>query len=437
MEWASLLSTERFGASAETLGGRSEFQKDVDKIVFSSSFRRLQRKTQVHPQPRNDHVHTRLTHSLEVSSVGRTIGTLIGEFVVDELPTGLSSRDVGTVVQAACLLHDVGNPPFGHAGEDAISEWFRRQTPTKKHLKDQRDEFENFEGNAQGFRIAAKTEYAQEYGMNLTYAVLASFMKYPRGIKEAKIHDKVKYGFFESEKIEFETVFNKVGLLKGVGSSYSRHPLAYAVEAADDICYAIVDLEDGFELNILTFDDIFNTLEGVLNAKQKENTEKIKSNSARQALKYVRGIAVECMIREAIQNFKKNYSKIMEGKFSSAIIEGDGPGAKAVACAKKIARDKIFLETRKTQLEIGSYACMSHLLNAFSNCVEEVYFQDKNAMSFQSKRLCDLLGPHSPLKARENGETVYVAYRQIVDHVAGMTDDYAVFLANQISGNVH
>ena len=270
MDWEALLGKQRLNdPDAESQSGRSPFQQDLDRIVFSAAFRRLARKTQVHPLSDNDHVHTRLTHSIEVASVGRSLGTIVGSEIAGSLNKPEITADTfGDIVQAACLAHDIGNPPFGHSGEDTIGRWFNSSVNSPaifgSDMKDiEKNDLRYFEGNAQGFRILTQLENNRwSGGLRLTYAVLGTFTKYPRSSvvhpipNDSYIGGK-KIGFFESERGYFEKIASGLGLIQRNEQLYywCRHPLAFLVEAADDICYAIIDIEDGFALGYLTFEE--------------------------------------------------------------------------------------------------------------------------------------------------------------------------------------
>ena len=264
MNWNQLLSDKRGKDQKKSNleGTRSAFEQDYDRVIFSHPFRRLQDKTQVHPLPENDFVHTRLTHSLEVSSVGRSLGKKVGKAILErnsELAKNFDLHDFGGIVAAASLAHDIGNPPFGHSGEDAISEFFSSgQGMRYKSLVNDLEwtDLTNFEGNAQGFRILNKDRYQ---GLRLTHATLAAFSKYPRQSIIEKCdpnrRSQKKYGFFQSERHIFASIAETVGLIPFEDYSWSRHPLAFLVEAADDICYNLIDLEDGCRLGLVTYEE--------------------------------------------------------------------------------------------------------------------------------------------------------------------------------------
>ncbi len=272
MTWPQLLSSHRLGQKQDAHDqSRSAFEQDYDRIIFSHPFRRLQDKTQVHPLPVEDFVHTRLTHSLEVSSVGRSLGKKVGEQILKrhpELNENFSLFDFGAIVAAASLAHDLGNPPFGHAGEDAISDFFL-QHPKGQSLKPFVNEnacadLTQFEGTAQGFRLLNQ----KQYGLKLTAATLGAFTKYPcpaffPGREKSKKSQK-KFGYFESEKEIFETVATQLGLTKINDHSWNRHPLAFLVEAADDICYGIIDLEDGCRLGLVSIEEAVELMAAIL-----------------------------------------------------------------------------------------------------------------------------------------------------------------------------
>src|SRR5688572_13248689 len=264
MNWQQLLSSQRTGLTQQFSSepSRSAFEQDYDRIIFSHPFRKLQDKTQVHPLPEHDFVHTRLTHSLEVSSVGRSLGKRVGEVILQrhpELAKEFSLFDFGAIVAAASLAHDLGNPPFGHAGEDAISDFFTHH-PAASPLKSTVTEAEwidltKFEGNAQGFRILNKNQY----GLKLTFATLGAFTKYPCPAyfpeRDKSKRSQKKFGFFQTEKEIFSEVAQTLQLVQGGNSNWNRHPLAFLVEAADDICYSIIDLEDGCSLGLVSYEE--------------------------------------------------------------------------------------------------------------------------------------------------------------------------------------
>jgi len=339
MNWEQLLSLKRFGDTHKRIRKEQDetrlgFEVDYDRVIFSSEFRSLQDKTQVIPMSQTDFVHTRLTHSLEVSVVGRSLGRQVGLKVLKKYPHlkemhGYQANDFGAIVAAASLAHDIGNPPFGHSGENAIGEFFK--TGNGKRFKDTMTEKEyqdlcDFEGNANGFKILTESREGREGGLRLSYATLGAFMKYPKESLPKKptnhIADK-KYGFFQSGKDAFMDVAKELGLAKtGLKNdfSFSRHPLAYLVEAADDICYTIIDFEDGINLGWiqeeLALEYLINLVRDTINTKKYH----LLSNTS-DRLSYLRALAINTLINEAVDSFMKKETKILEGSFSKALMD--------------------------------------------------------------------------------------------------------------------
>ena len=284
MEWEKLLNQNRLkrDEKKEFPVYANPFYEDQARITFCQPFRRLHDKTQVHPLSTNDNVRSRLIHSMEVASVGQYLGTTIGDSIVKEfnLPTDITKETFGSVVQAAALAHDIGNPPFGHCGEDAFREYYKHpKKEVASFINDlessEKKDLENFEGNAQGFRILTQIEnHKWNGGLQLTYATLATFMKYPWDLPLNPIV-KPKFSFFQSEKEYAEIVANEVGLIQieNDKSRWCRHPLAYLVEASDDICYSIIDLEDGKEMRCISFDEYKEIFTRFLQAEDKDFCE--------------------------------------------------------------------------------------------------------------------------------------------------------------------
>lgn len=436
MDWTQLLSCERFGFTEEDGGleSRTPFHKDHDRVVFSSSFRRLERKTQVHPLSENDHVHSRLTHSMETSCVGRSLGTQVGERLQSELPSHISPADMGAIVQAACLAHDIGNPPFGHTGEDAIRQWFR--DPQNSHylegLKDSEvRDLQTFEGNAQGFRILTQLEYHRfGGGMRLTYATLGTFLKYPWQSAYQDPTKGAKFGAYQSELPFLEKIANKLGLIELAEGRYCRHPLVYLMEAADDICYAIIDLEDGIEMNLLHFDEVANLLLNLIGSDvPRTYFEMNDDDPARRRLAILRGKAIEKMVNGVCDAFIEHQNEIMQGALKGDLISHANPAlSDCIGQAKALARTKIFNNPDKAIIEIGAYTTLGSLLEAFLTAANEVVTNKE--ISFRSQRILDLIGRHGP----QPGWDLYQAYLRVVDYIAGMTDTYAVDLAQAIRG---
>ncbi len=429
LQWDTLLSATRYGHPADPDPNRSDFHRDYDRIVFSTAFRRLGRKTQVHPFSVNDHVHSRLTHSIEVSSVGRSLAITVYHLIKKYLPKYVNEYQFGTIVQSACLAHDIGNPPFGHAGEAAIREWFRKNrhsAPLKSFSDDEIADFENFDGNAQGHRILSKLEYHfLDGGMRLTYATLGSMIKYPQLAKFG-----TPTSLFSTEADLYRMTAYTLGIPELETGKWARHPLVYLMEAADDICYSILDVEDAIELGILSYGDVrsmFSYLCGPDIDIDKEYQE--NGQNFRDFLSSVRGLAIQNLIDDVAVTFYNNYEQIMSGEpvkhltdlSRSDVMEG-------IRIGKRLGVERIYPDRRKTELEVGSYTTLSTVLDAFINGVYDYRLNGKN--SYRADRIVRLIGQ------AKIGQSVTAAeaYHQVLDFVSGMTDNYATYLARQIGG---
>ena len=438
MDWHTLLNRERLGKtshSAEELG-RSPFHKDHDRIIFSGAFRRLGRKTQVHPVSSNDHIHTRLTHSLEVSCVGRSLAMRVAQMIRPDLPQWCEPSDLGMIVQSACLAHDIGNPPFGHSGEDAIRHWFQhaaRNGWLDSMSEAQRADFLNFEGNAQGFRVLTQLEYHQfDGGMRLTYATLGAFSKYPWSSKHASAqgYKKHKFGSYQSELPLLEHIAQKLGIPKLDDEHWARHPLVYLVEAADDICYGLIDLEDGIEMDLLGYAEVEALLLDLVGDDLPETYRLLGPNdSRRRKLAILRGKAIEHLTNAAAQAFVDQLPALMAGTLQGDLVEHmNGPAKTCVISAKALAREKIFQDKRKTLHEIGAYTTLEILLNAFCGAALELHTQ--GTLSFKNKRIFDLLGQAAP----QPHWSLSTSFMRIIDFIGGMTDSYATEMAREMTG---
>jgi len=438
MDWETLLCRERLGkplASADELG-RTPFHKDHDRVIFSGAFRRLGKKTQVHPVSSNDHIHTRLTHSLEVGCVGRSLGMRVGSMLRSELPDWCEPADLGVIVQAACLAHDIGNPPYGHSGEDAIRHWFRQaaaQGRLDQLSEAQRQDFLHFEGNAQGFRVLTQIEYHQaEGGMRLTYATLGAYLKYPWTTQHADSqgYKKHKFGSYQAEYPLLEQIADKLGLPPQGEQSWSRHPLVYLVEAADDICYGLIDLEDGLEMDLLAYAEVEQVLLDLVGDDLPETYRQLgPQDSQRRRLAILRGKAIEHLVNAAAEAFIEQQPALLAGNLQGDLVEHmHGAARRCVLDAKQMARKRIFQDKRKTLVEIGAYSTLETLLEALCGAVAELHAGQN--LSFKHQRILDLLGHTIPKPDWDP----YRSYLRVVDFIAGMTDQYAADLATQIRG---
>ena len=449
LKWQKLISRRRLrksGSSEEDIPGkRSCFESDVDRIIFSGAFRRLARKTQVHPLAANDHVHSRLTHSLEVARVGFALGRGVGALVKPSLPVGITEDDLGTIVHAACLAHDLGNPPFGHAGEEAIGHWF--EVNSKRFFKDlskaERRDVSRFEGNAQGLRVLTQTEnHLFDGGLRLTCATLGAFMKYPW----TSASPGKKFGAYLTERSVLAEIAEELGLISKGANKWCRHPLAHLVEAADDICYAIIDLEDAVELRMLRFKDVEELLLSIFG--KKERTELIGSYAGVDAFRVnmtrLRGPVFDRMVDAAIEAFELGHDAIMAGEAEGdifAFLPASDPRRKLIPTAKELARKGVFQDPRKIETELGSYATFESLLEAYCQAAVDVAHHLKSPnnvpLVWKSQRVLALLGDHAPTRSnapKGASWTEYQCLRRVCDYVGGMTDNYATYIAKQLQG---
>lgn len=437
MNWHSLLSATRFGVPQGVFDlepGRTPFDKDYDRIIFSSAFRRLDRKTQVHPLAENDHVHSRLTHSLEVGSVGRSLGTRVGQALRQYLPEGIYANDVGSLVQAACLAHDIGNPPYGHTGEDAIRHWFRESR--NEHFLEglsalERADLQTFEGNAQGFRIVTQVEsHRFQGGMRLTYGTLGAFLKYPWTVDYVQRGEAKKFGCYQTELPILRDVATQLGLLELKPNYFARHPLVYLLEAADDICYGLIDLEDGIEMGLLRYQEVEDLLKPLVQAQWDEIQEELdQADTLRRRLQVLRGLAMEVLVTEASRAFLQKEAALLSGTLEGDLIDYCPSVVKEVVDgAKNMARERIFRDPRKLSVEIGSYSTLGILLEAFLSAVRERVLNGK--ATFRNQRVLELMGRSAP----QSDWTLYEAYMRAIDFISGMTDNYAAQIARQFSG---
>jgi dGTPase len=455
MNWSTLLNSERYNPTQEKelnnktkTDKRNPFEKDTDRITFSSSLRRLGGKTQVHPLPNNDHVHTRLTHSLEVAKVGRSLGEHLGIEIKQKLPQKVSPHIIGTIVQTACLAHDIGNPPFGHAGERAISEWFkdRGRVLIDNISFEQKNDIANFEGNAQGFRILTQLEnHIFSGGLRLTFAVLGTFLKYP-WLSTQKQNDK--FGAFISEAKVIQEVAFRTGMIPKEENKWSRHPLAYLVEAADDICYSTIDLEDAVELRIIKYSEIEKLLLSCLNKSDKKILKSQLSNNENQHrtnFARLRGPVFQTLINDSIASFKQNYDLIMTGDFEGELLnslQSNDEVRDIVKQCKKLAKEKIYQAPIKMSIELGCYSTLSGILDAYCGalvaCASCLSPDNKNLhLSRKEELILQTMGEHRPTeKNAPPGETwtIHLCLRRALDFVSGMTDRYALSAFNQLQG---
>lgn len=441
MDWQKLLSTIRLGREKDgdqaDGGPRSEYIRDRDRLVYSSAFRRLQGKTQVFPLSGNDYVRTRLTHSIEVSCVGRSLGTLCGQFISQQEPgSKLDAHGMGSIVAAACLAHDIGNPPFGHSGEEAIRSWFKDKEKGEKYLDDidlhQRNDFLCFEGNAQGFRLITRLQNTDNPGgLQLTYTVLGASGKYPRpswfpesGKKPGKISEK-KFGYCDDDAENFEKVATKVGLIRKGGGAYCRHPLAFLMEAADDICYRIADLEDGHRLGRIQFEKARELLWTMVFPEGQAGSDTYKNiDDDNDKIAYLRARAINNLVHDVVRVFKENYEAIMKGEFEEELVKKCKFKLEFEAI-KRISEDRIYTTPAVLQIEIAGFEILGGLLGKIVPALLKP--EDR---SEEQKKIVALV----PKKFTQNKTTAYQRLLGATDYISGMTDTFALSLFRQLHG---
>jgi dGTPase len=445
LDWEKLLTDSRLGEKSQPKGklqdGRSEFQKDFDRIVFSPAFRRLQDKTQVFPLPESDFVHTRLTHSLEVSCVGRSLGNLVGDTIIKRNPLlegQFTKFHFGEIVAAACLAHDIGNPPFGHSGEDAIAEYFRSGNGQKfkSKIKDEKKwtDLIKYEGNAQGFRIITKLQNPKvKGGLNLTYSTLSAITKYPRESlinKQNKSLQKKayrKYGFFQAEKDIFKEVAFATGLdrIKDENSYWwCRHPMAFLVEAADDICYRVMDLEDGFRLGLISFKETEELLRPLV---PKQTLKNYIDKDEKDRIGYLRAVAINELVNELAKVFLDEEKNILTGKFENELIS-EIKRAKALKQIMDISMTNIYKSRSVIEREVAGYEVLGGLLDTFIDSYNEGY---RGKISSKNRAVFALLPNRITVDIPND---LYLRLLRIIDFVSGMTDSFAVSLFRKIKG---
>ena len=441
MNWKQLLSNKRFGLEnlhEARKEDRTEFQRDYDRLIFSAPFRRLQNKTQVFPLPGSIFVHNRLTHSLEVSCVGRSLGNKIASELLKFHPelhdTHIS--EIGSIVSAACLAHDLGNPPFGHSGEEAISYFFSEGEGNylKKLLSDEEwNDLCHFEGNANTFRLLTHSFNGRRPGgYTMTYTTLASIVKYPH--ESTKANPKgFKYGFFQSEKDIYKLVAEVLGIkqLNDHPLQYARHPLVYLVEAADDICYQIMDIEDSHKLRILSYDETVNILESFYDKSLDKEDLKIINKTFKtvtdknERIAFLRAGIINKLINACTDVFINNYDAIMEGQFNNALIKQvEGTNKTAYEACTKLAYERIYHTGIVTQIQIAGFKILGTILKEYTDAVlkPETYYA-RNLLSIMPEQY----------KVGKD-DSMYTKIQTVVDYVSGMTDSYALNLYRKIKG---
>ena len=437
MNWEQLLSAQRLSSSSLPEDIRSQFQRDYDRIIFSSPFRRLQNKTQVFPLPGSVFVHNRLTHSLEVASVGRSLANIVLKqlYQRQELKDNQLLLELGSIVSAACLAHDLGNPPFGHSGEQTISHYFSQGSGSslKSQLKEEEwSDLIAFEGNANAFRILThQFEGRRKGGFALTYATLAALVKYPYPSFPSH-EEKKKYGFFYSEISTFERIAQTCGmpLLDADKKIYARHPLVYLVEAADDISYLIMDIEDAHKLGILSTQQTEELLmaffDPAINAQTMANKERAYNevSDINERIAFLRATTINLLVNEASKVFMSHYDDIMIGQFTSSLVK-QLPGHYQIAlnACRSWSVKKIYNHPSVIKIELTGFNVIGTLMDEF---VQAVLQPQKS----YNEKLLSLL----PQQFRSKSDSLYEQLQSVVDFVSGMTDLYAMQLYKDLRG---
>jgi dGTPase len=443
MNWSALLSLKRFGDLEPRLRKnqnqtRIGFEVDYDRIIFSDSFRSLQDKTQVVPLSKTDFVHTRLTHSLEVSVVARSLGRIVGEKILQKYPNlveeGYVINDFGAIVASAALAHDIGNPPFGHSGEKAIGEYFKngngQQFKNQLSQKEWQDLID-FEGNANGFRIVNESKKGMEGGIRLSYATLGAFIKYPKESLPKKptnhIADK-KYGIFQSDVSFFNEVAQELGLIStGThgNSAFKRHPLAYLVEAADDICYTIIDFEDGINLGLIeeefALEYLIKLVKDTIDSKKYHQLE-FKTDR----LSYLRALAIGTLINEAAAVFLANEELILNGEYAFSLLDKCKYEAQ-INDIIKLSIEKIYKSREVVEKELVGYSIIATLLAVFISATNAKF---ENNLTNYDKLVLNLL----PESLQQPKDTLYLRILTMCGYVASLTDGFALQLYKKIKG---
>lgn len=445
--WIELLGYVRLGVRragaprgpSPAQGARTDFQRDFDRIVFSTAFRRLHDKTQVFPLPENDLVHSRLTHSLEVSCVGRSLGTMVGQAITEECPElverGLDARAFGDIVAAACLAHDLGNPPFGHAGEDALSTWFREHPEHTRALDaEERADLEGFEGNAQGFRILTRLQMPENPGLQLTMATLAAFTKYPRTAGPRPAEGGValkKHGVFQAEVELLAEVFASLNIEEQKLEvprappvrAWQRHPLAFLMEAADDLCYAILDIEDGFRLGHVPYREVEARLHAVVEKDESYRPRTPRTlTEQKEAVAYLRAKAINFLASQVRDLFLAHERDLLRGTVRSALSKAI-PSSGALEAITDYTRDTCYRARDVLEIELAGYEVLSALLDDLVPAVLAP------RPSLKQERLRNLL----PEPINE-AASPYERILRVTDYLSGMTDRYAIATYRKLRG---
>lgn len=438
MSWDRLICDKRFGLEHyhnQRPGVRSDFTRDYDRLVFSSPFRRLQNKTQVFPLPGSIFVHNRLTHSLEVSCVGRSLAGEVSQELVKKYadePWEESLYAIGEIVAAACLAHDLGNPPFGHSGEKAISTFFSEGDGAvlqSQLTTEQWNDLIHFEGNANAFRLLThQFKGRRPGGFAMTYSTLASIVKYP--FESALAKDANKFGFFTSEKDTFVTVANELGMIpreneKGV-VSYCRHPLVYIVEAADDICYEVMDLEDAHKLKILPTATVMELFLNFLSPERQERAKAVMAelDDPNERIGYLRATVIGVLVHRCAEAFVEHEEEILRGEFQGPLLKHIPElERKAYERCNDISWAHIYGASDVVDIELAGNRIITFLMGKL---IHAVRFPTLNYSRLLLSKVPQQYDVHAP--------TLFGKIQAVLDHISGMTDVYALDLYRKLNG---
>ena len=439
MNWQQLISNKRLGQEhrhPERHDDRTEFKRDYDRLIFSAPFRRLQNKTQVFPLPGSIFVHNRLTHSLEVASVGMSLGNDVAQQLIRRHPELKDTmfQEIGQIVATACLAHDMGNPPFGHSGEKAIQAFFTEGAGSELQREISPmvwNDLIHFEGNANAFRLLThQYKGRRQGGFVMTYSTLVSIVKYP--FSSSAAGKKGKFGFFDSEKAIYRKIADELGIIckseVGEPLKYARHPLVYLVEAADDICYEVMDIEDAHKLKILSYEDTTKLLLGFFD---EDTQEKIQQRIIEEGVTddnekvvYLRACVIGKLENECVQVFVDHEEEILSGTFEGSLIDHISPIQQAAyECCTKLSLRRIYKSKPVLDVELSGYQIMQTLMEQF---IGAAVYPDR----FYSKHLISRVSSQYDIDAPDL-ETRLMA---IIDYISGMTDVYALDVYQKING---
>lgn len=445
MDLNQLFTNQRTGNHQSNFVSRTDFQRDFDRIIFSSAFRRLQNKTQVFPLPGSVFVHNRLTHSLEVASVGRSLGSLIGDFIskkyqndLSEVSTNFYQYQLSDVIAAACLCHDIGNPAFGHSGEDAIASYFEQNETSIKSLFNEKEwaDLVNFEGNANAIRVLTHQQQGKdEGGLQLTYSTLASIAKYPCEAiarKKTIIHRK-KFGFFQNSKSTFLDIATSTGMQRESDDPiiHKRHPFVWLVEAADDICYSIIDMEDAHRLGIVNSKDCEELFIDLIKSVNPDDLKRVKDkldiiSNPNERVSYLRAKVINSLINKSVSVYQSNFDKIIAGNMDMALLDIFKQESSSLTEIERFSIDKIYNHKAVIEIENAGYNVMYELLDHFIPSI----ILEKPARKNYDKMALKLI----PKQFVYEEGSAYDKVLGVLDFVSGMTDNYATDLYRKIKG---